>query len=132
ESLQVGTGQDLALQTFTLTDQLSGRLMGLRADLTPQVARMDAHSLKRQAPARLCYCAPVLHSKSMYMGASRELDQIGIELFGGASVNADAEVIDLMLQTVSKAGAFSGTASIKLDLGNVAIFRAAAKYAGLD
>lgn len=132
ESLQVGTGNDLALQTFTLTDQLSGRLMGLRADLTPQVARMDAHSLKREAPARLCYCAPVLHSTATHLGASRELDQIGIELFGSESIHADIEVIELMLQTAHKAGAFDDNSLIKLDLGTVAIFRSAARFAGLD
>lgn len=131
ESLKVGTGNDLALQTFTLTDQLSGRLLGLRADITPQVARMDAHSLKRSAPARLCYCAPVLHSIATNLSGARELDQIGIELFGSDSVQADIEVIQLMLLTVKKAGAFADKKLVKLDLGNVGIFAAAAKFAGL-
>lgn len=132
ESLKVGTGNDLALQTFTLTDQLSGRLLGLRADITPQVARMDAHSLKRMAPARLCYCAPVLHSIAANLSGARELDQIGIELFGSASVQADIEVIELMLITVAKAGAFNDQSLVKLDLGNVGIFAAAAKFAQLQ
>ncbi len=132
EALKVGTGTDLALQTFTLTDQVSGRLLGLRADLTPQVARMDAHSLKKNAATRLCYCAPVLHSTATYLGAARELDQIGIELFGSDSVQADIEVIELMLISVKLAGAFEKEGVIKLDLGNVRIYRAAAKYAELD
>ncbi len=132
ESLKVGTGHDLALQTFTLTDQLSGRLLGLRADLTPQVARMDAHSLKREAPTRLCYCAPVLHSSSTELSGARELDQIGIELFGSPSVDADWEVIQLMLQTVEVAGGLSATGKVKLDLGNVEIYRALARSAGLS
>ncbi len=132
EALKVGTGNDLALQTFTLTDQLSGRLLGLRADLTPQVARMDAHSLKREAPARLCYCAPVLHSTAKRLGESREIDQIGIELFGSSATQADIEVIELMIETVQQAGAFESEGVVKLDLGNVKIFRCAAEFAGLD
>jgi len=135
ESLSVGTGSDLALQTFTLTDQLSGRLLGLRADITPQVARIDAHSLKQQGPARLCYCAPVLHSTSDALSDSRELDQIGIELFGSESVDADLEVVQLMLLSVEKAGALVDTSEgklVKLDLGNVEIYRAIAQYAGLN
>lgn len=135
ESLHVGTGNDLALQTFTLTDQLSGRLMGLRADITPQAARMDAHSLKRSAPTRLCYSGTVLHSRSADLAAARELDQIGIELFGSASIDADIEVIQLMLNTVKIAGVFKkGTKNnrVKLDLGHVGIFRAVVLLAKLD
>lgn len=132
EALKVGTGTDLALQTFTLTDQVSGRLLGLRADLTPQVARMDAHSLKKNGCTRLCYCAPVLHSTATYLGASRELDQIGIELFGSSSVQADIEVIELMLLSVKQAGAFDKEGVVKLDLGNVRIYRTAARFAGLN
>lgn len=132
EALKVGTGTDLALQTFTLTDQVSGRLLGLRADLTPQVARMDAHSLKKTGSTRLCYCAPVLHSTATHLGAARELDQVGIELFGSKSVQADIEVIELMLLSVKLAGAFEKEGALKLDLGNVRIYRAAAKYAELD
>jgi ATP phosphoribosyltransferase regulatory subunit len=132
DALKVGTGNDLALQTFTLTDQVSGRLLGLRADLTPQVARMDAHSLKREGAVRLCYCAPVLHSIARHLGTSRELDQIGIELFGSSSVNADVEVVELMLMSIKKAGAFKDETLVKLDLGNVEIYRAAAQLAGLN
>jgi ATP phosphoribosyltransferase regulatory subunit len=135
ESLHVGTGNDLALQTFTLTDQLSGRLMGLRADITPQAARMDAHSLKRSAPARLCYSGTVLHSRSAELAAARELDQIGIELFGSGAVEADIEVIQLMLHTVKIAGAFKKVQKkdvVKVDLGHVGIFRAVVLWAKLD
>lgn len=135
ESLHVGTGNDLALQTFTLTDQLSGRLIGLRADITPQAARMDAHSLKRSAPARLCYSGTVLHSRAAELTGSRELDQIGIELFGSADVAADIEVIQLMLSTVKIAGAFEDIAQdkiVKLDLGHLGIFRAVVQLAKLN
>ncbi|MBL4606430.1 MAG: ATP phosphoribosyltransferase regulatory subunit [Pseudomonadales bacterium] len=116
ESLNTGMGNDFKLQTLKVTDQLSGRQMGLRADITPQVARIDAHGLKRKGPTRLCYAGPVLHAKPNLSG-SRALIQVGVELFGHANADSDAEVIELMLHTLQAAGC----ASITLDLGHVGI-----------
>ena len=132
ESLNIGAGTDLALQTFTLTDQLSGRLMGVRADITPQVARIDAHTLDKSGPARLCYSGSVLHSTASSLSGNRAIDQIGIELFGSDNIKADEEVILLMLASVKAAGGFDSTGSIKLDLGHVGIYRAIARLLGLD
>lgn len=117
ESLHTGMGRDLALQTMTMTDQLTGRLMGLRADITPQVARIDAHGLKREGPVRLCYAGTVLHATPNLSG-SRALIQIGVELFGHQSSDSDIEVIELMLRTLYTAGC----QSLTLDLGHVAIY----------
>lgn len=128
ESLLNGAGRDLERETFKLTDQLSGRLMGVRADITPQVARMDAHSLRRQGPTRLCYCSTALRTRAALPGGSRIPYQIGVELFGHDGVDSDAEVISLMLTTLSEAG----VSGITLDLGNVAIYRALVAAAGLD
>lgn len=125
ESLNIGAGTDLALQTFTITDQMSGRLMGVRADITPQVARIDAHTLDKQGPARLCYCGTVLHSTPANFSESRAIEQIGIELFGSSSINADIEVVNLMLESVEIAGGLNTESGVvKLDLGHVGIFRA--------
>ncbi|MGZ5715543.1 MAG: ATP phosphoribosyltransferase regulatory subunit, partial [Caldimonas sp.] len=95
ESLLSGTGHSLDLQTFKLVDQLSGRTLGIRADSTPQVARIDAHLLNRSGVARLCYCGPVLHTRASGSGASREPLQFGAEIYGHAGVEADLEVLDL-------------------------------------
>jgi ATP phosphoribosyltransferase regulatory subunit len=127
ESLLTGAGQDLNLRTFKLVDQLSGRTMGVRADITPQAARIDAHLLNRQGVTRLCYCGSVLHTLPATVAAGREPVQIGAELYGYAGIEADLEVIRLL------AGAF---AAIKLplarvDLGHVGIFRALSEAAGL-
>lgn len=116
ESLHTGMGRDLALQTLTITDQLTGRLMGFRADITPQVARIDAHGLKRQGPVRLCYAGSVLHATPNLSG-SRALIQVGVELFGHDKSDSDVEVIELMLRTLYTADC----QSLTLDLGNVAI-----------
>src|SRR6266536_6603344 len=89
ESLLTGTGHDLDLRTFKLVDQLSGRMMGLRADTTPQVARIDAHLLNRQGVARLCYCGSVLHTLPAGMTKMREPIQIGAELYGHGGIEAD-------------------------------------------
>ena len=97
ESLLTGTGETLDLQTFKLVDQLSGRMMGLRADTTPQVARIDAHLLNRQGVARLCYCGPVLHTRPAGPHATREPLQFGAEMYGHAGPEADLEVLQLAL-----------------------------------
>lgn len=120
ESLLSGTGGELDLKTFKLVDQLSGRLLGVRADSTPQVARIDAHLLNRQGVTRLCYCGPVLHTRPAGMQATREPLQFGAEIYGHAGLEADLEVQDLALDCLSGAG-LSGVA---LDLGDARIVRA--------
>ena len=119
QSLLSGFGSDLDLMTFRLTDQLSGRMMGIRADITPQAARIDAHSLNRQGPNRLCYAGTVLQTKPRGPLESRTPISVGVELFGEASVNADIEVIELFLKTLEEA-AVDG---VHLDLGHVDILR---------
>jgi ATP phosphoribosyltransferase regulatory subunit len=103
ESLLTGTGEALDLQTFKLVDQLSGRMMGLRADTTPQVARIDAHLLNRQGVARLCYCGPVLHTRPDRPHATREPLQFGAEIYGHAGVEADLEALLLALDCLNAA-----------------------------
>ncbi len=120
ESLLTGTGQALDLQTFKLVDQLSGRMMGLRADTTPQVARIDAHLLNRQGVARLCYCGPVLHTQPAKPHATREPLQFGAEIFGHAGLEADLEVLQLALDSVQ---AF-GILNVQLDMADARIVRA--------
>lgn len=127
DSLLTGMGHDLALQTFTLTDPLTGRQMGVRADMTPQIARIDAHTLKAEGPTRLCYAGHVLHAKPASLTASRALIQIGAELYGHAGVESDAEIVLLMLETLRTAG----LQPVHLDLGHVSIYRALADQAGL-
>ncbi len=127
ESLLTGAGQDLNLRTFKLVDQLSGRTMGVRADITPQAARIDAHLLNHQGVTRLCYCGSVLHTLPASVSAGREPVQIGAELYGYTGIEADLDIVRLL------AGAF---AAINLplgrvDLGHVGIFRALAEAAGL-
>lgn len=121
ESLLTGTGNDLALSTYKVTDQLTGRLMGLRADTTPQVARIDAHSLPRDSAARYCYCNSILHTVPANLMAGRTPMQIGAELYGHAGVASDIEVISLMLETLKLA---SFGPAITLDVGHVAFYRA--------
>ncbi|NTV11585.1 MAG: ATP phosphoribosyltransferase regulatory subunit, partial [Zoogloea sp.] len=127
ESLLTGTGQDLRLRTFQLVDQLSGRTMGVRADITPQVARIDAHLLNRRGVARLCYCGKVLHTLPATATASREPLQIGAELYGHAGLEADAEVIRLLADSLRLAGVETS----RIDLGHVGLFRALAVLAGM-
>lgn len=104
ESLLSGTGQALDLQTFKLVDQLSGRMLGVRPDTTPQVARIDAHLLNRAGVARLCYCGPVLHTRPDRPHATREPLQFGAELYGHAGLEADLEVLQLALDSLQSAG----------------------------
>ncbi len=120
ESLLNGAGRDLERETFKITDQLTGRLMGVRADITPQVARMDAHSLRQNAPTRLCYCSSALRTRPAVAGGTRLPYQIGVELFGHAGADSDLEVISLLLETLRLAGVDQ---SIVLDLGHVGLFR---------
>ncbi len=103
ESLLTGTGEALDLQTFKLVDQLSGRMMGLRADTTPQAARIDAHLLNRQGVTRLCYCGPVLHTRPDKPHATREPLQFGAEIFGHAGLEADLEALQLALDCLKAA-----------------------------
>jgi ATP phosphoribosyltransferase regulatory subunit len=127
ESLLTGTGQDLDLQTFKLTDQLSGRMLGVRADMTPQVARIDAHHLRRDTPTRLCYLGTVLHTRSDGFGGSRSPLQIGAEIYGHAGIESDTEILRLILLTLRTAG----ISRPYLDLGHVGIYRGLARQAGL-
>lgn len=104
ESLQAVSGSDLNLRTTKVIDQISGRTMGVRADMTPQVARIDAHLLNREGVTRLCYCGSVLHARPAGLLSDRELLQIGAEIFGHAGVESDIEVIHLALASVNRAG----------------------------
>src|SRR6184192_3294048 len=119
ESLLTGTGHALDLKTFKLVDQLSGRMLGVRADTTPQVARIDAHLLNRQGVARLCYCGPVLHARPDRPLATREPLQFGAEVYGHAGLEADLEVQDLALDCLRGAG----ISKVTLDLGDARIVR---------
>ncbi len=128
ESLLTGTGHDLDLHTFKLVDQMSGRTLGMRADMTPQVARMDAHQLQRDVPTRLCYLGTVLRTRPESIGDSRSPLQVGAELYGHAGAESEVEIIGLMLQTFTA----MEIDDIYLDLGNVDIYRGLAKQAGLS
>ena len=119
ESLLSGTGRALDLKTFKLVDQLSGRTLGVRADSTPQVARIDAHLLNRRGVTRLCYCGPVLHALPSGTSATREPLQFGAEIYGHGGLEADLEVQDLALDCLRRAG-MSG---VLLDLGDARIVR---------
>ena len=127
ESLLTGAGQDLKLRTYKLVDQLSGRTMGVRADITPQAARIDAHLLNHRGVTRLCYCDSVLHTLPATISASREPLQIGAELYGYAGIGADLDVIRLMADAFARIK----VPVSRIDLGHVGIFRALAEAAGL-
>jgi ATP phosphoribosyltransferase regulatory subunit len=120
ESLLSGCGSDLNLRTSKLVDQLSGRTLGIRADMTPQVTRIDAHLLNRAGVTRLCYCGPVLHARPAGLLSSRELLQIGAEIFGHAGIEADLEIIRLALASTRLAG----VQSVRLDLCHAGLVRA--------
>ena len=121
ESLLSGTGRALDLKTFKLVDQLSGRTLGVRADTTPQVARIDAHLLNRHGVARLCYCGPVLHTRPAGLLATREPLQFGAEIYGHAGLEADLEVVELAIDCLHQAG----VGGLTLDLGDARIVRGA-------
>jgi ATP phosphoribosyltransferase regulatory subunit len=127
ESLLTGTGRDLELQTFRVVDPLSGRMLGVRADITPQVARIDAHLLNEPGVTRLCYAGSVLRAVPGAGRATREVMQIGAELFGEPSIAGDVEVLDLILSSIAAAG----VAGLHLDLGHVGVYRALAAGAGI-
>ncbi len=128
ESLLTGAGQDLDLRTFKVTDPLSGRQMGFRADITPQVARIDAHTLRREGPSRLCYAGSVLHAQPRALTTSRSLIQLGAELYGDASPASDVEVISLLVDTLELAA----VPDVHMDLGHVGIYRGLARAAELS
>jgi ATP phosphoribosyltransferase regulatory subunit len=128
ESLLTGTGRDLDLRSFKLVDQLSGRMMALRADITPQVARIDAHLLNRDGVARLCYCGSVLHTRPRGMNTTREPLQIGAEIFGHGGIESDLEIQRLLLRAL----AACGVADSCLDIGHVGIFRTLCRNGGVD
>ena len=119
ESLLVGTGQILELQTFKITDQFTGRMMGIRADMTPQIARIDAHRLRRKVPTRLCYLGTVLHTRPSPFAGSRSPFQVGAELFGYQGVDSDIEILALMLETLK----ITGITDFHVDIGHVEIYR---------
>ncbi len=128
ESLLTGSGSQLDLQTFRLTDQLSGRMMGLRADMTPQVARIDANRLRREAPTRLCYLGAVLRARPDGMGGTRSPFQVGAELYGHAGADSDREILSLLMETFQ----VCGIQGVHLDIGHAGIYRAVSARAGLS
>lgn len=132
DSLLTGTAHSLDTITFSLVDQLSGKQMGVRSDMTPQVARIDAHLLAddalHQRVSRLCYCGHLLHAIGEGITASRTPLQIGAEIFGSESVSADIEIVSLMIAMLHK----TGLSSISIDIGHVGIFRSLVKNTELD
>ncbi len=128
DSLLTGTGHDLDLKTFKVTDLVSGRMMGIRADMTPQVARMDAHSLNRPGPVRLCYSGTALHSQADNMLASRTPIKVGAELFGDTGPGGDLEIVSLMIESLRAVQ----VEAINIELGDVSIFRYLIELTDLD
>ena len=130
DALLTGSGKTLDLQTIKLIDQMSGRLMGVRADMTPQVARIAAHNLRRkQEITRLCYVGDILHTLPNHQGESRNPIQLGAELYGHIGPESDMEIIQLMVNTLMAAGASS---NLLLDVGHVGVYRGLARYAHLN
>ncbi len=127
DSLLTGSGHDLDLQTFKFADQISGKMLGIRADMTPQVARMDVHNIKHEWPTRLCYVGTILHTRGDPLEKTRSPMQLGAELYGHAGIESDIEVIRLMLEML----AITGLQNVHLDLGHVGIYRALSKQADL-
>ena len=127
ESLLTGTGHDLDLRTFKLVDQLSGRMMGLRADITPQVARIDAHLLNKTGATRLCYCGTVLHTRPRGLYATREPLQIGAELYGHEGPESDVEIHRLLVSAIEACG----IGGARVDVGHVGVFGAICRQGGI-
>lgn len=127
DSLLIGLGRDVDLLTFKVTDQLSGRTLGIRADITPQTARMDAHSFNRTGANRLCYAGHVVHTRPKNPLATRTPIQAGLEFYGESGITADIEVVSLLLESLQVAG----LPRLHIDLGHVGIYRAIAADAGL-
>jgi ATP phosphoribosyltransferase regulatory subunit len=130
DSLLTGTGETLDLQTFKIIDQHNGRTLGIRADMTPQVARMDAHALRSEYPNRFVYTGTVLRTRTDGAGSSRTPLQFGAELFGHPGPESDAEIIQLMLDNIVKAGVVDS--DLLLDMGHVGVYRAMVNSAALD
>jgi ATP phosphoribosyltransferase regulatory subunit len=128
DALLAGAGKELGAQTFQITDALSGRQLGIRADMTLQAARMDAHQIKQDGPVRLCYIGTVLHTVNDGFAGSRAPLQVGAELYGHAGIESDFEILELMLDML----AITGIRDVHIDLGHVGIFRSLAAQAGLD
>lgn len=128
ESLLTGAGQDLTLRTFKSVDQLSGRTLGVRADMTPQVARIDAHLLNRRGVTRLCYCGAVAHAMPASLTASREPMQLGAEIYGHAGIEADIEVIRLLNEVMN----IAQVATSRIDVSHVGLFRALIERSDFD
>lgn len=128
DSLLIGLGRDVDLLTFKVTDQLTGRTLGIRADITPQTARIDAHSMSADGANRLCYAGHVVHTKPKNPLATRTPIQVGLEFFGEAGIAADIEVISLLLESLKVAG----LPKLHIDLGHVGIYRALAAAAKLS
>lgn len=128
DSLVSGAGQELADSTFKFVDQISGRTLGLRADITPQVTRIDAHLLNRRGVTRLCYCASVVNAMPRSMTASREPIQIGVEVYGHAGIEADVEILRLLARTLELAA----LSASRIDVGHIGIFRALSRLANLS
>ncbi|MDE2354511.1 MAG: ATP phosphoribosyltransferase regulatory subunit [Betaproteobacteria bacterium] len=128
ESLQAGTGRDMDLLTFRLVDQLSGRQLGLRADTTLQVARIDAHGMNHQGVNRLCYAGSILHARPEGLNQSREPFQVGAEIYGLGGLEGDIEIQELMLEALKR----TGLSKVTLDVGHVGLFRTLSRLAGLD
>ncbi len=128
ESLLSGSGHDMDLRIFKVVDQLSGRMMGVRADITPQAARIDAHLLNREGVTRLCYAGAVLHTLPSGLTRTREPLQVGAEIYGHAGLESDVEIQQLMLKSLARIG----LGGVQLDLGHVAVFRNLIRHAGVD
>ena len=128
DSLLTGTATTLHNKTFTLTDQVTGKQMGLRSDMTPQVARIDAHQLSGRGISRLCYCGHLIHARTDGLNPSRSPMQIGAEIFGNASIDADIEVVSLMLETLHSIP----LNDVSIDLGHVGLFRGLFETSGLS
>ena len=128
DSLLIGLGRDVDLLTFKMTDQMTGRMLGIRADITPQTARMDAHSFIRSGTSRLCYAGHVVHTRPKNPLATRTPIQAGIECYGEAGVAADIEVVSLLVESLKLAG----LPRLHIDLGHIGIYRALAEFAGLN
>ncbi len=128
ESLLVGTGNEMDLQTFKMVDQISGRMLGIRADMTPQVARIDACRLKQDVPTRLCYMGTVLHTRAQGFDGNRSPLQMGAELYGHAGAESDVEIIHLAVATL----ACAGIKDVHIDLGHVGIYRTLMRELGFN
>jgi len=128
DSLLTGTALSLQSKTFALVDHATGKQMGLRSDMTPQVARIDAHQMANQGISRLCYCGQLVHARAEGLNPSRSPLQIGAEIFGNDSIDADIEVVCLMLETLHSIS----LDNVSIDLGHVGIFRSLFEQSGLD